>query len=106
MQTNRKVTGFAPRTHEGAVVNRTTAEQDLVRSVLSCMLFEDTFYESGESIAETITSLVKNVEPEFAANLAVTARTDYNLRHAPLWLIASLLKDKKNNSLIGTWFTT
>jgi len=100
MQTNRKVTGFAPRTHEGAVVNRTTAEQDLIRSVLSCMLFENTFYESGESIAERITSLVKNVEPYFAANLAVTARTDYNLRHAPLWLIASLLKDKKNNSLI------
>jgi len=100
MQSNKKIIGLAPRTHEGAVVNRTTAEQDLIRSVLSCMLFEDTFYESGESIAERITGLVKNVEPYFAANLAVTARTDYNLRHAPLWLIAALLKDRKNNSLI------
>jgi len=100
MQTNRKVTGLAPRTHEGAVVNRTTAEQELVRSVMSCMLFEDTFYESGESIAQRIADLVALVEPSFVANLARIARSDYNLRHAPLWLINSLLNDKGNNPLI------
>ena len=38
-------------THEGAQAHPLNAEQKLRRSVLSCMLWEDEFYEDGQSIA-------------------------------------------------------
>ena len=44
------------RTHEGAPAKRITAEAQLRRSLMACMLWEDTFYEDGVSIAERITS--------------------------------------------------
>ncbi len=43
-----------PRTHEGGLARVITAEQALRRSVLSCMLWEDEFYEDGVGIAGRI----------------------------------------------------
>jgi hypothetical protein len=40
-----------PRTHEGASARVITAEQMLRRSVLSCMLWENEFYEDVVQIA-------------------------------------------------------
>ena len=36
----------SPRTHEGAAAVVLTSEQELRRSVLSCMLWEHEFYEN------------------------------------------------------------
>jgi len=41
-------------THEGAPASRTSAELSLRRSVLSTMLWEDSFYESGEDCEENL----------------------------------------------------
>ena len=78
------------RTHEGAVAPSITAYAALRRSVLACLLWEDEFYEDGESIAERIISLARQVEPEKVASIAVEARHGQHLRHAPL-LLASVL---------------
>lgn len=77
-------------THEGAPAKRITPEQELRRSVLACLLWEDTFYESGEDIAARIARLAHVVPLPAVAALAVEARTRFNLRHAPLWLTAAL----------------
>jgi 60 kDa SS-A/Ro ribonucleoprotein len=63
-----------PRTHEGAPAAVITPEQALRRSVLSCMLWENEFYEDGVSIAGRIRELVPKVEPARVATLAVEAR--------------------------------
>jgi hypothetical protein len=81
------------RTHEGAPAYKGLSdEQMLRRSVLSCMLWEDEFYEDGETITARITSLAAKVPPETLAKIAVEARSQMNLRHAPLLLLTVLVK--------------
>ena len=81
------------RTHEGAPAVRVlTDEQRLRRAVLSCMLWENEFYEDGETIAARIHALALTVSPEVVAKLAIEARTAMNLRHAPLLLLCALVK--------------
>lgn len=79
-------------THEGAPAAILSAEQRLRRSVLSCLLWEDAFYEDGESIAERIYTLALEVEANRVAALAVEAREQMKLRHAPLILLCALIK--------------
>ena len=81
------------RTHEGArAFTNLTDEQRLRRAVLSCMLWEDEFYEDGETISVRITALAAKLDPEIVAKLAIEARTKMNLRHAPLLLLTVLAK--------------
>lgn len=79
-------------THEGAPARRIIPEQELRRSVMACMLWEDTFYESGVDIATRITDLVGRVSPRFVADLAVEARGRFKLRHVPLLLVRELAR--------------
>ncbi len=79
-------------THEGAPARSLNAEQKLRRSVLSCMLWEDEFYEDGQSIADRIFALACDVAPETVAALAIEAREQMKLRHAPLMLLCALIK--------------
>lgn len=91
MRTN-KPKKFTEKTHEGAPAARANAEQALRRSVLSCMLFENEFYEDGQEISKRIMELAANVQPPVLAALAVEARTNANLRHVPLLLLKALVK--------------
>jgi hypothetical protein len=89
------------RTHEGAKAYTLTTELELRRSVLSCFLWEDSFYENGVSIAERISTLCDSVEPEKIAKIAIEAREVNHLRHAPLWLICGLARNHSGDSLVS-----
>lgn len=90
MRTNTVQT-LSARTYEGATVPRLTAEAELHRSVLSCLLFENSFYESGQSIGDRIAALAIQVPIATTLNLAVEARERHGLRHVPLWLVVAAL---------------
>lgn len=97
MRTNIAVKPDPIFTHEGAKAIRIDAIQQLRRSVMACMLWEDSFYESGESIAKRIHEEVAAVlrlpnGADIVGNIAYEARTKFKLRHAPLWLILALVK--------------
>lgn len=95
---------FAPRrlvTHEGAPALPLSAEQLLRRSVLSCLLWEAEFYEDGETIADRIAVLAADVAPQTVADLAIEARERFNLRHAPLMLLAVLARTGAGTSLVA-----
>jgi len=79
-------------THEGAPAKRVSTEMDLRRSVLSCLLWENTFYESGEEIAQRIERLAAEAPKDVVAALAIEAREQFNLRHVPLLLLLSLAR--------------
>ena len=66
--------------------------QALRRSVLSCLLWESEFYESGQEIAKRIETLAAQVTPQELAALAIEARSTHNLRHVPLILLKALAK--------------
>ena len=95
---------FAKRpdvTFEGAPAIKLNAEQSLRRSVLSCLLWEDEFYEDGLAIADRIAVLAAEVAPSVVADLAVEARERFNLRHAPLMLLCALARTGSGTSLVS-----
>lgn len=93
-QSNVRSRTVGVRTHEGGRAQTGTVLQQLRRAVTSCLLWEKTFYESGEDIATRIHTLANQCDAGFVADLAVEVRRRHGLRHAPLWLILSLLPRK------------
>lgn len=89
------------RTHEGAVAKHINAEQQLRRSVLSCMLWESEFYESGESIAKRIGELIAQNRPEAVAAVAVEAREQMKLRHVPLLIVREMARLAGHKGLVA-----
>lgn len=79
-------------THEGAPAKHIGATEALRRSVLSCLLWEREFYESGEKIADRILHLARDASREEVMALAVEARSDFHLRHVPLLLLCALVE--------------
>lgn len=92
---------FTEKTHEGAPAARMNAEQALRRSVLSCLLWEREFYEEGEKIADRIFRLAGEVPASKVAALAIEARSQFNLRHVPLLLLAALARMSSGTSLVS-----
>ena len=80
------------KTYEGSQAVILPPEKELTRAVMTCMLFEDTFYEKGSDLAERIKDLCKRVKPEFIAELAIKAREDMYLRSVPLFLVRELAR--------------
>src|SRR4029077_12681991 len=90
---------IAARTHEGApAVALTDPAMQLRRSLMACLLWEKQFYESGADIAQRISEVAALVPADRLAELAVEARTSFNLRHAPLLLLEIL--SRRNPSLL------
>lgn len=81
-------------THEGAVAKIINPEQSLRRSVMSCMLWENSFYEDEVEISERIIQLVHANKAEVVADMALEARTKMKLRHIPLLLMRELARHK------------
>ena len=90
---NKKTNQNVLRIYEGGIAKRITPYEELRRSVLANLLWEDTFYEDGESIADRIVSLVEKVANFAVANLTLEARNKFNLRHVPLLLIRELTRN-------------
>jgi len=74
------------KTHAGGTAAGQSPLVELERAVGSCLLFEDAFYESGDSIAQRIAVLCDKVDLEDIGALAIWARNQLKLRHVPLWL--------------------
>jgi len=93
------------KTHEGAPAKNITPEKQLSRSLMACMLWEDTFYEDGQSIAERIASLIPQVDPQKVANMAIEAREKMKLRHAPLLVVREMARLPKHKALVASTLT-
>src|SRR5690606_15580769 len=61
--------------------------------------WEDTFYEDGQSIADRIAMGVQAVPQEVAASIAIEAREQMHLRHAPLWIVREMAR--RGGSVVG-----
>jgi len=92
---------FPVRTLEGALAQRVDAKRELRRSVLTCLLWEDTFYEKGNQIAKRIAELVARNKPEDVAAVACEARAKMQLRYVPLFLTRELARRKGAGSLLA-----
>lgn len=90
------------KTYEGAPAKQISAEKELRRTLMSCLLWEKEFYESGEEIATRIAHLVERVDNWAAYHAAVDARNLFNLRHAPLWVARAMASGtSEHRRLVG-----
>lgn len=101
MKTNTKTKSTPIYTHEGGKAVNVNDYQKLRRSVLSSLLFENSFYEDGVSIAERIKNLVPKCNPEQVQQLAIEARTKYKLRHMPLFLTRELARNPNSRYVVA-----
>lgn len=105
MRTNVKNTPKPVRTHEGAVAKRISPIQELRRSVMACMLWENSFYESGVTIAGRIKDLVSKVSGKQAMELAIEARENMKLRHTPLYIARLMAQNPKQREYVAETLT-
>jgi 60 kDa SS-A/Ro ribonucleoprotein len=101
MRLNTAVISNPIHTHEGGIATHTDSLHELKRAALTCMLWENTFYEKGSEIATRMAALVPKVKPEHVAALACEARDQMNLRHVPLFLARELARHKGNGALVA-----
>lgn len=83
-------------THEGAASVPLTPIKELERTVLTCMLWENNFYESGEDVVSRVKRLVKESPSLAVIDLAVKARNEMFLRHIPLLLLREVARSHKD----------
>lgn len=88
-------------THEGAPSRQLAPAQALQRTLMSCLLWEDQFYEDGVAIADRVKALVPLVEPREVAQLAVRAREEMKLRHAPLLVACEMARLPSHRALVA-----
>jgi hypothetical protein len=82
------------KTHEGGTAKHINPTLQLRRSVMACMLWEDSFYESGQTIADRIKDLVPQCTPQTVAAMAIEARESMKLRHVPLLMVRELARSR------------
>uniref|UniRef100_A0A6M3KFA9 Putative TROVE domain containing protein n=1 Tax=viral metagenome TaxID=1070528 RepID=A0A6M3KFA9_9ZZZZ len=86
-------------THEGAPAKQINPELQLRRSVMACLLWEKTFYEDGQDIAQRIAETIPKVKPQVVANIAVEAREKMKLRHVPLLIAREMARIESHKHL-------
>lgn len=79
------------RTHQGGIAYVGADFEQLQRMVLTCLLWENTFYMNGRQITEIISDLIGRCDPAKVATLTKVARTSMNLRHVPLFMAIKML---------------
>jgi hypothetical protein len=78
----------------------------LRRTLMTCLLFEDTFYENGKSMATRIEELVKLCTFEELHQLVLDSREKMKLRHAPLLVLRAMLPLHKGRPMGDLIFRT
>lgn len=102
MKTNKATKKDPVFTFEGGKASHITAFEELTRATMSCLLWEDEFYEDGVSIAERITQLTKECIDkgmyDKVIELLKKVKFDMRLRHCPLWMIVAIYRAGKTVS--------
>lgn len=101
MKTNKIIKQPPIFTEEGGAAQHVNPLQQLKRSVLATLLWEDNAYQDGVSIANRISTLIPKCNAESVAQLAIDARTKYKLRHVPLFIARNLAKNEKSRYVVA-----
>lgn len=101
MKTNVARKSVPVRTHEGAPAVRIGAEKMLRRSLMSCLLWEKEFYEDGQEISARIAELIPQVDPAKVALMAIEAREQMKLRHAPLFIVREMARHESHRPFVA-----
>lgn len=101
VSTSRKDTSVRLAGGAGTYAAAQSDLNTLRRSVMANLLWEDNFYQDGESITDTIKKLIPNVSPKQCFDIAVEARTQQKLRHVPLFIAREMARYPEHRKLVG-----
>lgn len=101
MRTNQATKRQPITTHEGGRASHINAKQQLRRSLMACLLWENEFYEDGKTIAQRLQEFVPQVAPADVAAMAVEAREQMKLRHAPLFVVREMARHKSHRPFVA-----
>jgi 60 kDa SS-A/Ro ribonucleoprotein len=76
---NTETVGKKTVNYMGAKAYRDSSEFELISAVLTSFA-ADAYYEKADARFERITNVLKDVDPEFAAKVAIFARDEFNMR--------------------------
>lgn len=68
---------------------------------MACLLWENSFYESGEDCSHRIIRLIPQVPAEKVATVAIEAREEMKLRHVPLLLVREMAIHNTHKHLVA-----
>lgn len=91
-------------TYEGGIAKRISPIQELRRTVMACLLWEQSFYESGETVSQRIRDLCDKVSLKQISAIAIEARISMHLRHVPLLLVREMARRGKDSIISETLF--
>lgn len=88
-----------PRTYGGAITRSApTPIEALRRTVLSCLLWEDNFYEDGQNLAARVKDLVPKCSPKELLDLIIESRIHHGIRHTSLLVAREAARRKDISS--------
>lgn len=102
MKINKPVKPEPIFTHGGAPASRVNNEAMLRRSVMSCMLWENEFYEDGVTISKRIAELIPKVPADRVAAIAIEARNNMKLRHMPLYIVREMARYNTHSKYVAS----
>ena len=73
---------------------------NLRRLVLTTLLFENSAYQSGNSVVADICRLIPKVETFDLVQLVIESRIDQGLRHVPMFVAKEMLKHAKHRTSV------
>ena len=82
--------GTMLKTNEGGKASKISKKEELSKLTMTCMLWENTFYVDGVSIATRIHDLAQEVGEATAREVMLKAKLQQKLRHAPLWIAVAM----------------
>lgn len=105
MKTNKKTVPTKVGTERlaggaGALAAIQSEEAKLRRLVMSCLLWEDVAYSSGNEIVQEICKTIPKVSAKACYEIAVSARRDQKLRHVPLLLIREMARYTEHSKFV------
>ena len=102
---NKPITAQVVTNHEGTRVKAISKVAQLRRLVLTTMLWENSFYENGTTIADQIKLLIPSVDANEVAKIAIQAREDQHLRHVPLFIAREMARINTHKQLVSSVLT-
>ena len=77
---------------------RMTTFQKAERTLVTCLLGEDSYYEDGQSVKDRLASYVPELSEDACRKILEEAKVDNKLRHAPIFWAVQMAKDGKLKS--------
>lgn len=85
----------------GMLAATQSPEAELRRLVMTCLLWEDIAYATGNEVSKQISDVIPKVDPKACCEIAIAARKEQKLRHVPLFVVREMAKHPSHRHYVA-----